>query len=381
MAEMTWRERLMAASTMRGADKIPFFHCWRHKQTGWAERECRNRGMGITWARPPYVQKLHGVTIIEEQKEVSGQKVIRRTFKTPLGSVFEEERREPGVGQWHGLRSWNDVTPWKTKHLISSPEDYKIVKYIVENTEYAADYFPVEQAMEWLGDEGVVVDELPHCPLQMQLIHWVGTLESRFFYHLYTYRDLIDELYEATCKSREPLYEIAAKSPASVVWCGDNIDGLLVNPNLYERYCLPVYEYQAEVFHSRGKLIAVHMDGRLNQLKDLIARTPVDIIEAFHPKPMGDLSLSEALVAWRDKAIWIGFPGSIYEAGPDATRDYALDLLKDAGNGERLAIAMSTENLVSNENLLALTSVLEKAGLPLSIEKIDAIGRSFNELP
>src|SRR5512133_1250444 len=103
------------------------------------------------------------------------------------------------------------------------------------------------------------------------------------------------------------------------------------------------------------------MDGRLACLKDLIAKTPIDIVEAFHPIPMGDLPLSEALAAWPEKSIWLGFPGGVYELGPSATRELALDLLREAGAGERLAIAMSTENLVSNENLIALTSVLEKA--------------------
>ena len=34
---------------------------------------------------------------------------------------------------------------------------------------------------------------------------------------------------------------------------------------------------------------------------------------------------------------------------------------------------MSTENIVSNENLIALTEVLERAELPLTPDKIDAI--------
>ena len=41
------------------------------------------------------------------------------------------------------------------------------------------------------------------------------------------------------------------------------------------------------------------------------------------------------------------------------------DLLKEIGTGQRLTVAMSTENLVSNNNLLAVTSVLENAELPL----------------
>jgi hypothetical protein len=107
--------------------------------------------------------------------------------------------------------------------------------------------------------------------------------------------------------------------------------------------------------------MAVHMDGRLKILKDLIAKTPVDIVEAFHPPPMGDVPIGEALATWPDKAIWVGFPGSVYSLGPQATRDFALSFLKEIGEDQRVSIAMSTENLVSNENLLALTEVLEQA--------------------
>lgn len=366
MTDMTRRERLLAASAGRRADKLPFFHNWRHTQTGWAERECRNRGMGLTWARPPYRTQMHGVALREDHQSIHGKKTIRRTFTTPVGTVYEEEVVEPGVGHWHGMRSWKDVVPWKTETLIKSAQDYPVVKYMVENTEYVADYFPIEQAIEWLGEDGVVLDQLPHCPLQMLLIHWVGTNQGRFFFHHADYPELVEELFQATCRSREALYDIVAASPAPIVWCGDNIDALIVNPRLYERYCLPVYQRQADVYHPAGKRIAVHMDGRLKALKELIAATPVDIVEAFHPEPMGDLALDEALQAWSDKAIWVGFPGSAYEMGPAYTRKFALELLRSAGSGERLAITMSTENLVSDANLVALTDVLEKAVLPLS---------------
>jgi hypothetical protein len=365
VAEMTRRERIMASATKRRADRLPFFHYWRHSQIGWAERECRNRGMGLNWLRPPYVTRLHGVDITEQRVVVDGKNVIHRTYATPVGSVYEEEWREPGVGQWHADRSWRDVTPWLSSRMIKGPEDYKVVKYIVENTEYVADYFPVEQAIDWLGDDGVVLANLPHSPMQMLMINWVGSEGGRFFYHLADYPDLVEDLYHAISKSRQPMYEIAAQSPASIVLCGDNVDGFLVAPKIFSQYFMPEYEKQAKILHARGKLMAVHMDGRLASLKDLIGQTPIDIVEAFHPPPMGDLPLGEALAAWPEKAIWVGFPGGVYELGTQATREGGLDLLAEAGAGDRLAVAMSTENIVSNENLLALTSVLEKAYLPL----------------
>ena len=71
---------------------------------------------------------------------------------------------------------------------------------IVENTEYIADHFPIGQALDWLGDEGVVVCSLPHSPMQM--IDWVGSEGGWFFYHHVDYPGMADDL----CKSRQPLY-------------------------------------------------------------------------------------------------------------------------------------------------------------------------------
>jgi len=377
MAEMTRRERILKASHREKVDRLPFFHNWRHMQTGWAEREARNRVMGISWARPSYVTRIHDVDISEQWLKKDGQTVYHRVFTTPVGTVYQDEMRAPGTGQWHGMRSWNDITPWCTARLIKEPEDYKVVKFIVEHTEYIADYFPLEQAKDWLGDEGVVMDVQPHQPMQTLMIDWVGSEGGRFFIHHARYLDLVEDLCQAIAKSREPMYEIGAKSPADVIWCGDNIDGVLVNPRLYEKYFLPEYEKMARICHKHGKLLASHMDGRVGVLKDLIARTPLDIIEALHPPPLGDLSIGEALKAWPDKVIWVGFPGSVYTMGPKATREHALNLLRDVIPGERLCLEASTENIVSNENLLTLTSVLENAELPLTAAKIDRIEKAL----
>jgi len=371
---MTIRERILAAGRGETADRFPFFHYWRHSQVGWAERECRNRGMGINWQRPCYREKMHGVEVSTQRLPSADGTRTRTTWKTPVGSVYFEEVADPGVGQWHARRSWNDVSPRQTVHPIKEPADYEVVKYIFENTEYIEDQFPVEQAMDWLGDDGVVMSRLPYSPMHTLLLQMIGTDESRFYFHLADYPDLVEELARTISRCREPLYEMAARSAAPVVVCGDNMDGFLISPNLFEKYYLPEYEKQAAALHGGGKLMAVHMDGRIASLKELIARSPIDIVEGFHPPPMGDLAISEARKAWKGKkAIWLGFLGSVYESGPEATIDYALDMLADMGDGSGVALAMSTENLVTNENLLALTSVLEKAELPLDQDRIAKI--------
>jgi uroporphyrinogen-III decarboxylase len=269
------------------------------------------------------------------------------------------------------------VSPWQIHRLIKEPQDYDVLKYMVEHTEYKPYYFPIEQAKEWLGDDGIVIAGLPHSPMQMLMIDWVGSEGGRFYIHHAKYRDKVEELYEAISKSYEAMYEIAAKSPADMVMFGDNIDGVLVNPRLYEKYFMPEYEKCAKILHEHNKIMATHMDGRVGILKDLIAKSPQDVIEALHPPPMGDLPISDALSLWKDKVIWMGYPGSVYVLGSEAVKKHALSLLRTIVPGDRLCVEMSTENLVSNKNLLTLTSVLENAELPLTDEKIDRIEKDL----
>jgi len=235
----------MAASQRQPADRLPFFHYWRHCQTGWAERECRNRGMGINWVRPCYTEQLHEVEINERPITVGDRTVWRRTYTTPVGCLTTAEFREPGTGQWKANRSWKGQVPWTTERLIKQPQDYAVARYLVEHTEYVADYAPIEQAMQWLGEEGVVMAGLPHSPMQMLMINWVGSEDGRFFYHLADCPELVEDLYRVLCRKREAAIEIAAKSPAPIVLCGDNVDGVLVSPPLFQKYFVPVYEAQA----------------------------------------------------------------------------------------------------------------------------------------
>jgi len=60
----------------------------------------------------------------------------------------------------------------------------------------------------------------------------------------------------------------------------------------------------------------------------------------------------------------------VYILGPEAVKKHALNLLGEVGSGDRLVIELCTEILLSDENLLLLTSVLENADLPLTKEKI-----------
>ena len=63
---------------------------------------------------------------------------------------------------------------------------------------------------------------------------------------------------------------------------------------------------------------------------------------------------------------------------PTASKKYLFDLLRSMIPGDGLAIEASTENLVSDEHLLLLSKVMEKATLPLSSRNIDKIEHTLS---
>jgi hypothetical protein len=82
--------------------------------------------------------------------------------------------------------------------------------------------------------------------------------------------------------------------------------------------------------HDAGKLFLCHVDGFVRGIEHLIARCDLDVIEALTPRPMGDISISEAQEAWPDKAIWCNFPESVLLEDDSAVRAATADLLKQA---------------------------------------------------
>ena len=360
-------------------DKLPFVHCDRHFPRGEKEREARNRGMGLLCYRPCHVESISNVEIVTK----SEPNTLIRTYHTPVGSVTEVLRH--GIGYGLGFmasarygRDWKGVAPRRKEFIVKSPEDYKVLKFIAENIRYTPYYYPVEDQMRRLGEDGIVVTTLPYDPLQRLLLEWVGW--RRLYTDLAKDRETVEEIYEIVEKKyEEELFPIAADSPSEVIVYGGNIDSILVSPSLFEKYHLPSYAKCAEILHAKGKILDVHMDGRLKALAELIAKSKVDLVEAFTPTPMGDLPINEALSLWKNKIIWINFPSTISTLMgpcPRTVKEYLIEQLELMIPGERVMLIASTENYVPEENIIAMAEVMEKATLPLSKEVIEKLRSS-----
>jgi hypothetical protein len=107
---------------------------------------------------------------------------------------------------------------------------------------------------------------------------------------------------------------------------------------------LPCLEEAAAVLHSQGKLQSIHVDGNTAIWAADLARSPVDIIEAFTPAPDTDMTIAEAREMFKDKIMWTNFPSSLHLQPAGRVREAAREILDAIQPGDRFLMAV-TEDL------------------------------------
>ncbi|MGQ9515552.1 MAG: uroporphyrinogen decarboxylase family protein [Thermoproteota archaeon] len=349
-------ERVRAVLAGELPDKIPWIIYSNHLQRGTFERKLRRMGLGLDVRCSVYKTSMPNVRI-ESRKE---GECIYTTYHTPVGKVSSKTRT--------GLKFQFTGGSAIVGYLVKEPRDVKVLEFIIEDTIYEPYYENYSQLEEELGGDGVVVVGSDYTPLMKIIIRYMGF--RTFALMQARNQELISELVSLIDRKYEEMYKIIADSPAKIVNVGDNIDSVFVSPKLFENYCLPYYNKYCDILKGRGKIVMSHMDGRLRVLKDLIARTKLDVIEAFTPPPMGDLPLKEAKESWKDKVIWINFPEEVFLRSADEIRKFTLNLLEEIAPGRGFIIGI-TEDIHPDhfkKGMSIITETLHKYGdLPLKV--------------
>jgi len=354
---MTPKQRILGALRGELVDQVPLCTYPNHVPQGETERKLRNEGMGI-FKRVGVVAESHPDCTIESITYTEkGRRYIRNTLKTPVGEVYEVLRTGGGYGS--NLRC---------EFFIKQPADYRVMQFYVKQTRYKPNYDAFRRAEELLGEDGPVIGNLSYTPLQKMLIHWMGP--ERFAIDFFEHPDEFFSLYELLRDKHREMYAIAAESPAEFIIYGDNITSEMVGLERFEKYVVPCYDECAEALHANGKKLGSHMDGNLKLLKDAIARSKLDFIEAYNPPPDGDLPISEARRCWGRKAISINFTSSIHLASDEEIERHTIELLREAYPGTGFVIGV-TENIPEHVCLRSLSvinrTLREHGRLPLSL--------------
>lgn len=335
---MTTRERIEQALRLQPVEGVPFTCYEGLLPPGGADID----GLGLVRSCAPYAVHHPNLRTSVETLDDGTQLTA---VETPLGRLTQRARKEPGYGSL-----------WKVEHFVKAPEDYRVLASWLDDATLEPKPDSWVASQEDYGERGVVLASLPRAPLQRLWIEFTGI--ERLCFDLHDCPGRVEAALGALARISREAAGIIAGCPAEFVWLPDNITGAVAGPPLFERHLAPYYAEMADVLHARGKRLVCHMDGLVGCLRDSVAQTDLDVIEAFTPPPDGDLPLDEARSAWQGKAIWINFPSSVHLADLELIRETTLKLVGQASPTTGFLISV-TENIPASVGSRSLEAIAE----------------------
>jgi hypothetical protein len=310
-----------------------------------------DRGLGLVVQCQTVRLVEHGVKLTLEHKVEGDRCYTIRRKETPVGAiqcVIVNPARAPRQ------------MAWPYEHWVKGPKDYRILQWIVENTEVLPQYGEFARAEERAGERGIVVLLGGRSPAMAIQIDYAGG--ERFALDAASGTDELFELYEA----EKGLFlavnrEIAAGPGTFVTWCEQlTID--LLGPRRYAGWLMPVYDEAVRVHTLAGKRVLVQYDGRLKAVAGQIARAPFHVVEMLTEPPEGDMALDECRAAWPNKVLWANLNAGLYGLPPAELRQAIIALRERAGK-RAVAFAIA-EDIPENwqESVPVVLQMLQELG-------------------
>lgn len=293
----------------------------------------------------------HGVKLTVEHKVEGDWRYMIRRKETPAGTVQSVTVNSVRVPR---------LLEWPYEHWVKRPEDYRILKWIVENTEVLPQYGELAKAEERAGDRGIVIVLGGRSPVMTIQIDYAGG--EQFVLDLARGVDELFALYEAEKKLFLELNQAIATGPgAFVTWCEQlTID--MLGPRRYAEWLMPVYDEAVPLHALAEKRVLVQYDGRLKAAADQIARAPFHVVEMLTEPPEGDMRLDKCRAAWPDKVLWANINVGLYRLPPPDLRRAIIAMRQRAGK-RALAFAIA-EDIPENwrESVPVVLQTLQELG-------------------
>jgi len=263
----------------------------------------------------------HGVTR-SERVEARGRHIYHyRTIETPVGDLHSLAATPADPNE--GLQEWTKE-PW-----VKTPADYRIMQWIAAHSECVPAYDRYAEAVEKMGEQGIITLGGLRTPAQRINIDYAGTEQFCIDIALEV-TELLD-LYEAERKLFMDYHRLVAQGPGRWVKWNENLTIEMLGPGRYERFLLNIYDEVVPMLEASGKRTYVHYDGNLRVIKDLIARAPFHMIESLTEPPEGDMLYDECRAAWPDKAFAGNINVRLYDLPDDQFRQIIIEKRERAG--------------------------------------------------
>jgi hypothetical protein len=331
--------------------------------SGEFERQIRNRGVGLVVRKPTVWGATPNVTA---EKKIEGEVTVT-IYHTPLGDVREGHIQHAG-------RLYIDEAGFCVEGLFKSVADYDPIIFMIEDTQFHINNSLYYDTVRDLGGDGLFTEfasaMTPYGATRYVFGGSVGF--DRWIYEQADHPEQFERLFQALVNREECRMQLVGESPGEYVRVGD-IDGSW-GPEVVKRYDLPFLKKWIPYLQSKGKICGIHAHAlNLAYFKDLIAQMGFDVVEAFTPPPVGNLSVREARAAWgKDTVIWVNFPETVFYSGSQKTKEYTRDLILSDPPGNRLVIGFTemglwgasddqTEQLFK-DGILAVMDAIEEYG-------------------
>ncbi|MGA2548177.1 MAG: hypothetical protein ABSF43_16640 [Rectinemataceae bacterium] len=230
-----------------------------------------------------FLSRIEGAELNVKKYWEGGSWVERRTYSTPVGTVWQEIAKDGGGVGSENIR----------RHYLQTKEDYRTMEYMVEHTVFSSNTSRIESRLRELGEDGVLLARLDRSPYQKCLIELAGP--ERFLLDFFDDPAPALDLMAAMQLKMDEAFEMALASPLEILWQPDNVTCEMTPPDIFEAHLLPLYRRRSAAAEAAGKRYLVHMDGKLKALARHIAAAGIHAVESFTlPDMGGDLSLAEA---------------------------------------------------------------------------------------
>lgn len=319
MPDMTPRQRLLAAYARQPVDRVPCsprVWAWMRDHYGDADDRTLLRMAAEYGFDPHSVVSVHthvtGLTARTDfalpHVEVAAQeardgdlRVVRRTFRTPAGTLTDVTKMPPAGDRRYGI----SPNPVRTEYLVKGPGDLQALTYLLGDSAQAslAPYFAAERLF---GDRGLV-----ELNIMSQMCHRAGDAMAMEDLMVAYYEDrgffaaLIDIF------QRQMMAEVAHALDAGVRhffanWYYNSLSAGW-SPRIWEEVFAPQLTELCTAVHARGGTVNLYDDGRLMAVAGLMAAAGVDALQTLTPPPVGDTDLAAIKRRIGDRVCLMGY--------------------------------------------------------------------------
>lgn len=252
-------------------------------------------------------------------------------------------------------------TRTKVEHSVKRLEDYNILRYIYENSFFEIDEKKIDDAIDEVGDDGVVVVGGPSTPFY-NLVSDAAGLEKTI-YDLFDNPEEVEQTMHIMTEKNCEWYRRIVKTKAEVIRCTEDLDTNLVSPEMFAKYSVPVLKRYAEICHQYGKIFIVHMCGHIRDFLPVLKGAGIDGIHCLCPPKTGNTPLNYAKkILGKEVVIMARIdPLVLMNGSPEVVSGEVINMLHEMSPGDEFTLIMPCGR-APLANLQSVISTMKKHG-------------------